>query len=305
MNRRHWYLLALATVTYFFLSFVTPVNQATLDRFHISVAAVHFLQLTLLVPLVLIWFAAIYGYAHLKNYAGEIKKDPDGKGLNTIALGLGILAGGMIITGLIGEVISYFSATRLNLIPANVIINNYLSVILTLSSFWYVYKGSESLVKLIPKHDHHIRRRIMLAVYAVLAAIYCVLALHNPQKRVKATYAAHGTYYLPDVLIVLTVLLPYVVAWAFGILAAINLSHYRHNVKGHIYRQAIQYLGIGFSTVIGASILEQILSLFNASFQAASLNTVLMIIYVLLIIIGVGFLMIARGAKRLKQLEGL
>ena len=305
MSRRYVYLFLLATAAYVLLTFSTPINKSSLDHYHVSLTALHLLYVTLIIPIILIWAAAIYGYAHLRHYVEQIKKDPDGQGLSYVATGLGILAIGLVVNSLVSSVISYFSATRLSLVPTEVIIDNYLSVILMFLCFWFLYRGSAVLTKLVPKKPELDRRRLFFFTYAVLGIVYANRSLHNPQKNIPATYTTHGLYYLPDVLILLTVLLPYLIAWLLGIMATIQLIYYRQHVKGVIYRDSLKLLAAGISVVIIASIGEQVLAFFDSQLQSSSLSVILVILYLLLIFIGVGFLMIARGAKRLRQLEGL
>src|SRR5579862_2719405 len=81
-------LLALYTVG----TLCIPPPAGTLQRYHITLAQMHMLDLTIIVLYAGIWLCAVYGFYTLLDYLGLIRKNKDGKALAKIAIGIGLLA---------------------------------------------------------------------------------------------------------------------------------------------------------------------------------------------------------------------
>jgi hypothetical protein len=95
---------------------------------------------------------------------------------------------------------------------------------------------------------------------------------------------------------------PYLYAWFVGLLGIYELITYGRHVRGVLYRQAMQLLVLGlFATVVGS-----IASQYSRSVQPQGgllLNVHLIFIVLFQIVTGIGFILIAAGAHRLKKME--
>jgi len=112
-----------------------------------------------------------------------------------------------------------------------------------------------------------------------------------------------SSYYLPTVVILFTLGIPYVYIWCKGTVAAYQLYVYKSRVRGSIYRGALNSLALGIGSVIILSIFLQLLITISARLLTLNLSPRLGIVYVLVALIGVSYGLIARGSKRLKQIE--
>lgn len=303
--RKKYYLLLLALIAvYVALVLATPVNQAVLDKYHLTVLSLHLLNLAIIIPVIAIWCIAFYGFVTMKIYAARIKEDEDGQGFEQLGHGLAILGIGMVLSSLVSAATNIVTQRNIDLVPRGVIIGNYVAVVVALASYWYIFRGSVKLAKLAPPQAESELRRIFAVFYVIGGILFAHAAVTNPERRAPATATTHGLYYLPDPLIIMSVVVPLLVAWYIGLLGVRNILHYRREVTGVIYRTQLKQLAQGLSTIITVSVGVQILTLFSKSTADLSLNALLLIIFVLLAVIAAGFILVALGAKKLAQLEG-
>src|SRR4051812_27153138 len=94
-----FYLYAAFAVAYA-ASFLIPRPIGTLQQYELSVTQYRLLSLTVLVPVVLIWFAAFYGYGKLREYTSLISTAPDGRHVARLTKGIMFLVIGLPISSL-------------------------------------------------------------------------------------------------------------------------------------------------------------------------------------------------------------
>jgi hypothetical protein len=305
MRRKYYLLLSGLTVLYVALVFAGPVDHAVLDKYHLSVLSLRLLDVAILLPLIAVWYISFYGFITIKSYASVIKHDDDGQGFEKLGHGLAILGIGMVLSSIATSVIKNLTLHDRQLIPTGVIIGNYLAVGLAMASFWYMYQGSLTLTGVIPGHNVSDRWPLLRPLYTMFGAVFAYSAATNSERRAPAMALTHGLYYLPDWLIVVSVILPLLVAWYLGLLAVRNIAHYSRNINGVIYRSQLKRVAQGLTIIITSSVGVQILTLFSKSTSNLSLGSLLLIIFALIAVIAVGFIVVAIGAKKLMQLEGL
>jgi hypothetical protein len=139
-------------------------------------------------------------------------------------------------------------------------------------------------------------------VYIAFAVLYTTLVLHDANRMVPVDNAT-ASYYLPDWLLVTTVIIPRLLFWYLGVQAVQNIIIYRQKVKGVLYKDALRHLAIGLGgVVLGIVILRTIQSL-AVGLSKVNLGTLLLIVYVLLIVMAVGYVYVARGARKLQRIE--
>jgi hypothetical protein len=102
---------------------------------------------------------------------------------------------------------------------------------------------------------------------------------------------------------VATILIPYMFMWAVGLLASYEIILYQQNVKGIFYRQSMKLLAIGLSLEIGASIIIQFITTISSSLRSLPTAAVMLIAFSVLTLVGVSFVIIALGVRKLKRLE--
>jgi len=303
MQKKYILLLVVFLAIYIGLSYMTPLNEATLAKYHLSATEARLLGITIIIPVVVIWYLAFLGFSKLKEYAKHIASDQDGKSLDTLASGLMVMAIGMPIVSIASEAVGYFSATRLDLVPKAVMVSNYLSIAVSLWAFTWIFKGALGLAKIPGKKFSEVGSPLFILPFAALSAVYVYFALTSSVKSLVATATTHGTYYLPDWLIVSTVLVPLVFVWYLGLRSASFIAFYQKTVSGTIYKQGLNLLSLGVVAVVLSSIVEQVLTLLSSSLNSLSTKGILALIYALLALIGIGFLFIAQGANKLRKIE--
>lgn len=297
--KKYYGLLTLAALIYLVMTFTAPITS---NVYNLSVLQLRVLQISLVIPIILIWTASVYGASRFRRYAELIKGTADGKGLRLISQGLLLLAFGTIVSSLVGTLQAY--AREGGWLPAFVIIRNYLNIVLPLAAYWLMLKGSTLLVTLSKAEASASKLGLKLHVpYVLLASLYVYLVFQDPKRLQPVTETGTATYYLPDWLILFTIIVPYLVAWGFGIAAALNVRSYLDSVKGVIYKQALSKLSQGLAAVVVFSILIQLLSAVGTVFQDWGLGAILVLIYVIVALWAVGYIFIAQGAKKLSKIE--
>ena len=305
--KKNYALLFVLTAIYGFITFITPTSAKSLAKYHISSLGLHLVSLSITIPIVIIWIIAFYGFIKFKAYAKSIDDRPDGKFLGKVALGLEVLAIYLVLSSIVSSIGSYISLKHLSQVPREVIVANYLAVIFYGLTFYLTLKGANGLSKTTKKSYNYLKLKWWTVVYLLLAAGYAYLAMTSKFKSTPATDTTHGLYYLPNWLILISVILPTILIWFAGLQTVSLLAYYRKNTQGRIYKQSLSKLTTGLSIVIVLTISLQFLGIivqrYSNGLANLSLPAILLIVYILVIAIAVGYMVIALGAKNLKRLE--
>ena len=304
-NKRLTGLYATLIIIYLLQVLVAPVSKLTLTKYHISATQARAVTLTIAVPYIIIWCVALVGYLRLKTYVDLIGKYKDGAAFRAISRGilwLGLwLPLSTIINGFFAEYYTGHHEATANLIR----FNNYLNVTILFVGFWLVYKGSDRLLTLVKQKPAVSNSQILMLAYIAFSALYVFLTLQDSARHMPTRSVAVATYYEPDWLIVLTVVIPRLLYWFLGVQAVQNILLYQRKVKGKLYKHALNNLAFGLGGMVAATILLRCLQSLSSPLEQLSLGLLLALLYVVLIFISVGYILIAKGAKRLQQLEEL
>lgn len=295
-------LFICLTGIYILLALLIPPDSSVLTKYGISAAQAKILSLTVSLPLVAIWATALISLRRITRYALKIRQDSDGEAFMYIARGLAVLVIGLPVNAIISTSSKYIARLYPDFSPTSVILNNYLSLIILLVGFFIISKGTKLLLERTSKSSIALPAvwRIMIILLSI-GFVYATLS--NPARLQPLTTNGEAAYYLPDWIIVATIIVPYIYAWYIGISAAQQLSSYSKKVTGVIYKHALKFISVGLMFVIGASILLRFLSRLNTFFQETELRILLIVIYLLLLFISLGYIFIAVGAKKLKTIE--
>jgi hypothetical protein len=289
--------LVLFALAYVILTFVIPPDQAALDKYDLSKSALQALQLTIVIPLIAIWVAAFYGYDNLKRYAALLGNRTEGRSLNTVANGLGVLAFSLPVSQIVNTFLQYNSRVDPGAAARNRIIMNYLALAFALAAFYLINRGSAALAGTIKQAGTRRLYDFVMFFFTVLTALYSYAVFTNSNRHSVEQYA------LPDWLIIATIVIPYLFVWYNGFAATLRLHFYQTGVKGVLYRSALRMFSIGIAGVILTSVLLQFLATVVNSLENLGLGSLLAIVYLLLIVIAFGYLLIALGTKRLTKIE--
>ncbi|HSH31385.1 MAG TPA: hypothetical protein VK963_01830, partial [Candidatus Saccharimonadales bacterium] len=288
---------------YLFFSIQSPLSSSS-ARLNLSETTIALLRLTIAVPYLLIWLAAAYAFVKVKGYAQTIKGSPEAPAFRNIAYGVLALLMGLMAAALLG-LVNNFYRNQPSLDAALTIATKYSYVWPYLLAFGLLATGANRLAR-----QHHgfilpLRRFLAYLVpVAVFAYVWLDLIFTNSARQTPVAAGESATYYLRDSLIVLTIVMPSLVTWGLGLYTALSLRHYHRQVKGTIYKKFLSYLVAGVTGVtLGSILLQALLSLGTGRLIGLGLGRMLGVIYLFLAIQLVGFLYIARGAKKLTKIE--
>lgn len=302
MRTRPYVLVFVALVLlYVCLVFTLPPNPQTLERHGLNVAQARLLNLTVVVPLVIIWLTALYGFVNLRKYASSVAETKEGSAFKYLSYGLMVLAFSLPLNSLTSLLVRHTSANNPDLIAPLTIIRNHFVLILSLVAFCTLVVGARALAKtLSTKSLPHVPTGSAIGLI-ILSVIYTWLITAKPLNQ----GMEERSYYLPTGLLIFTLVIPYLLAWKAGMLTTYYLYSYHKKVKGTIFKSAFKDLAIGLGVVVVVAILIQLITTSSAQLNRLNLTPLLGIVYGLLILYAVGYGFVARGAKKLKKFEDI
>jgi hypothetical protein len=296
MNAKQYYgVLVLFVLIYLGISFTTPIDQETLDRFSITPLQLRLLSLVFIVPLTLIWTAAFYGFIQTATYVQKIKKDADGRAFLHIANGLMVLAMSLPISTILSSTMRYIASIDSQFVTVGALVNRYTTILFSLVAFYLLRKGAKKLQAVAHVKQYSSSYLIPLVISIALGCVYIFVMVRDPD--------SETIHHVPVSVAIATVILPYVFVWFLGLRAAQLLYAYQQHVAGELYQQALRFLAFGVFFVIVSSVLFQGLSYITSAFENAALLPLIGIVYLLLGTIALGYVLIARGASKLKKIE--
>ncbi len=291
----------LLSIIYLLLAAALPVNTQISQIHHLSGAQYHVLQFLVILPLMLLAFSAFYGYAKLQNYADSIKQTPEGKDFNLLARGCKWLAWGILIPSLITIILSSIADVNPGFAAASLIISNYVNLIVALVAFGLINSGAHGLLTRTNKRLSALNLKLLIMVFALLGVMYCFLTFR--QLAGSSIGSTNNPYSLPLWLLLLSVIIPYLYTWIVGLLAAYEIMLFSKLSRGVLYRHALQQVASGLGIVIASSVALQYLSVAVPRGEHLSLNSSLAATYAIRLGAAAGYILIARGALRMRKIE--
>lgn len=273
-----------------------PPDPYDLAQMHTTSGAYRLAVGLLLVPYIIIWFAAFYAFAQLQEYNRYVKKSAEGLAFRKLMFGMGILAFGLAVPTLVSLFFRAIGQIHPGFRTIGTIAADYLTLFIPLVAFTFFSTAARQLVNLVRVQSGLLSIRLSVLFFLMLGTVYTRLTLHN--------HDIHpGLYYLNTFFLLITVIIPYLYTWFLGLFSAFEFKVYARQVKGLLYRRALRQLAAGITTVICGSIIIQFV---NSTFEARvsrSLGSLLLVEYILLIIVATGLLLMAFGTKKLKKVE--
>jgi hypothetical protein len=278
---------------------LSPTDPAVLHKYSITAGSARLLNLTVVVPIIAIWVTAFYGYTALKRYATSVSRSTEGAPFNIIANGLLVLVMSLPLVASASAILTYIALRDPRLVPATTIIRNYLNVASAVLAFFLIGKGAEALAKLVKRKTTSLDNQNWTVGFIIVSSLFSWLVM----SRHPAASGHESIYYLPDWLVIITIVIPYLYVWYRGTMAAYCIYFYQKNVKGQLYKRALSFCSAGIAMVIATSVFIQLLTVFTARLNRLNLTPILLIIYVLICTYAIGYALIAKGAKKLKTFE--
>lgn len=299
----HYFIFAILVAIYAILVLTLPVNKLILAYYHISLVGLRFIELTYIIPQILTWSLALYGFLRITRYAKTIDQYKDGRQMKIIGLGIGIYAFSAPSINIISSVLNAIARNHIHFIPTATIISNYLSLLLPLTAFILIGIGISGLLSSIKARVSYIESLILGFLFVVISSCYSYLVFHKLPHTLNLGVAAKPIYYLPNWLVLFTLVIPYLFVWFIGGLAILHIRAYKQKVKGVIYKSSLLYFEIGITFIVISYIVLEYLTTVSSKLLTLKLLPLLLIIYPLLALVGFGYLCIALGAKKLQKIE--
>lgn len=294
-SRLFYYYVLLIVIYAGFTLLVTPA-RASLTHYHITTGAVRALSLTVLLPQIAIWLAALYGYQRIRAYSRLVQQTEDGDQVSKLADGLLAIAVGQPLMATVNRVFSMMARSHHSFAPVASIVNSYGSLLYVLIAFVLISQAARGLSEIVKERPTFLATQLLALLIIGVGVLYSYL-ISNSHNNVR------DTFHLPLWAVLSTIVVPYIFIWFNGLLAAYEIRLYSANVPGVVYRKIWNYVAIGVATIIGSSIVLQYVTTLSRSLRNMSLGWLLLIIYCLLGLIALGFILVALGAKRLSRIE--
>lgn len=307
MYLRYWRATVAVTglaIIYLLQALLVKPDPAILNKYHISAGQLIGVTMAVLLPYVIIWFIALSGYLSFRCYTDTIRKSKDGEAFREIRRGLLWLLMWLpvsaVYTSLATQYYHVHPESTANLIRANI----YINLFLLYPGFILVNRGSQKLKELV-KSTIQTPTRTYNLIFLAFSSLYTFLVVSDPAAQHSTASTPIASYYMPDWLIVVAVVIPRLILWYLGVQAAQNIYAYKRKVKGIIYKHALTNMARGIAGVVFATIALRSYQSLSSQVGELSLGLVLVVVYILLIIIATAYLLIAKGSKSLAKIENL
>lgn len=297
-NRRYKVLFQALVIIYLLLLLIPQTEPSVLKQYNITQARAQGLLLTISIPTVFIWLIALYGVLRFQEYSDSVKDSREARSFSFLSKGLMLLVIGLPVAGISSRLVGQVRYALPQLLPAFTIINNYMILLFSLIAFTLISRGADSLLQTIRVKRYRFSSQFGLAGIIALSSLYTWLLVSSSNDKNGA-----NSFYLPNLVLILTLAIPYLFIWCEGLAAAYNIYLYKKKVKGYIYKSALGSLAFGIASVVTLSISTQILTTLSVKLRGLDLSPLLLIIYTLVFLTAVGYGYIAKGSSQLKRIE--
>lgn len=292
-------LILLLWGAYCGITLLTPPDPAA-TQYQLSTLTLNLLVISVSLPYLICWLFAVSGWLHLRAFAHEQARGTERDGFAKIAYGLLALVASLVVPTLVRAVYVYISHDSTS--AGWNIFSNYLGIFFPLLGFLLMFIGSLQITSQItPKVTRLAKATTVFFPVALFGVFYILMIFTNPTRQTSLDPSVQPTYFLPDNMIIGTIILPVIATWFLGLLLVLNLEHYSHYSKT-INRPGLVSFYNGIIIIVATTILTQVLaSLGNSRFANLNLGVLLAIVYTFLGLLALGFGLIARGAKKLQS----
>jgi hypothetical protein len=290
-------------VIYVVFTFIVSPTPLILHHYHLSLAGYRWIIATVVVPLVIIWLTAYYGYRKLHTYADTIKKNKDGTFVTQISNGVTFLVFQLPFTSALGSVLNYIAQDHPHFEPTSMILQHYIKILFPLLAFLYIGYGSRGLTELVKRRPSQRATYVLALIFIIIGAAFTFFVFHGVPGSSLVKPANQAQFFLPTWLIFFTIVIPNIFTWYIGLLAAYEIYLFRSKVTGILYRRGWEFLAAGLAEIIAVSIFYEYLTLLSSHLTRLRVNALLLIVYVALILLAGGYVLIAVGARKLQKIE--
>ncbi len=279
-------------------------DKAALVKYSLTSTQFTWIVLSFSLPYVVIWFIALVGYLRFRSYTEVIKNSKDGSAFSTISKGLLLLSLWLPVAAALSAVATRLYTDHPSYTPTMVILVNYLNIAMLLPAFLIINRGARKLLSTVKPTANAISQRSAL-LFICFSALYVMITLEDRARHAPTHSVSLASYYLPDWLIIITIVIPRLVMWFLGVQAVENIYLYGKKTKGKIYKLALKNVAVGIGVVIIATITLRCIQSLSSPIGELSLSLVLLLYYILITALGIGYVLIYKGTKQLQKIEDL
>jgi len=290
----YWY--ATFVVIFTFISLLPAPDKVTLVRYHLHPTGLRLLDLTLLIPTFVMWFAVFYGYDKLHHYGQVIKGNRDGMQVARLADGLLVLAVGLPIASIASNVLQLMTRQHPGFMATATVTSDYIGIIYPLIAFVLISKAARELGKFSRIRPGLGILNMVVLIVIVIGVVFCDLIARSHHSLIT-------TYHMSYSLVMLTFAIPYMYIWFLGLFAIAEIYVYSQQVAGVVYRKGWSQLAFGLGAIIFLDILLQYLGTLSSWINGLALPGLLLLLYVLLLGLAGAFIVVALGTKELMKIE--
>jgi hypothetical protein len=295
LKTKLFYSYVLFLIIYSGFVLLPAPSPATLLQYHVSATGLRVIFVTLIILLALIWYIGFYSYAKIRTYAQLIRGSKDGKQVAKLSKGIFLIVMWLPVSSTFSAILNYIAGKHIGFLPAATVIENYVSLLVPLMGFIYISRGARRLSEIVKQRPSYGVTNVLALLLIYIGLIYLRLVTTAQNRQ--------SIYHMPVWVILTTLVAPYVYMWFMGLLAVYELYIYRRKVTGIIYRKSLGQLSFGLGWLIVLSIGLQYFSTLSAHLTRLSIYGILAIIYVLLLLLAIGFVFIANGTRKLQRIE--
>ncbi len=253
----------------------------------------------------LTWLIAILGWYYFNRFASyaEQKHRPNHQAFRMVSRGLGLLIFDLICIPIISAARAFWG-THEAVAASLTILSNYFHILIPLLAFGFLFVGSRKLVR-SSRYATALRSKMLPTFVASLLfiALFTIAVFGNTSRQVAPGPGSFASYYISDLMIVLTIIIPLGITWVLGLQAALNTEQYVHALAQPKWRKAINHFFHGLLAIVGSSIILQAITAFGSEqLQQVGLALILAVIYLFIIVQAVGYLFIRVSARQLHHL---
>jgi hypothetical protein len=298
MMKRFQYVFIALVLAYLLLTFFTPIDPATTARYGLSEFQVRLIGMSVSVPIALIWLVALYGYTRFQAYSELIRKEKEGKAFREITKGIMVLTLSLPATALLTSLLRRIAVDVPEVLQILPISRSVAPLMFQLFAFSLLASGSAMLLNTVkPKVSVVFPPSVVLGLIAIVS-IFTYIITARPFGG-----SVYENYQMPEWLVVIAIVIPFLYAWQQGALAIYKIHLYRKHSVGVLYRRMLTSMVAGLSAIVASAILIQVFGSISQSLQRLNFTPLLIIVYGLILLYGVGYVLLARGARQLKKIE--
>lgn len=290
----YWYIAFV--VIYVAVTLLPSPDKATITQYHLSASGIRALDLTIIIPVMLIWWVAFYGYTKLHAYSQAIKGDAESRHIATLSRGLLLLSIGLPISAIVSSLLTLLNHHLHGFDAVAIIVKNYANVAFPLAAFICISIGARGLSDLRKTRPRLLLINAVILAVIALGIIFCCLIVLNHR-------TLRTTYHMSPQLVMLSLGVPYMYLWFLGLQASTELHAYSKNVTGIVYRKGWNTFIAGLAAIILTSILIQYLTALSTWLTSLTLGWLLLLLYALLILLASAYIVVALGTKELMKIE--